>query len=1003
MDWQELRAQFPSLAERVVDQAFEFFTDVGLCIFDSKLGLFISDPQWLAKSFSTLISFSQQWVKNGVVTAESLSHVWKGLEPKEVEQTMFLFEKFGVAFLKRADQCWIVPSLLTDQNHDSSSFVFGPPSPEVMLRERSFPLDYVPFGMFGRLIARFHAWCEENGKVQMLRTWQTGIILESHEKQLVQITLDAEQKALQVKFIGRGNSIPSASRRALILGNRPRNEATKSPTPDIWSSLPGSSTSANPLPPRTESENGSGASPRAVSESGRMSKPSPRLPSRGVEALTNLKFQNPPSSPISLKRGDVREEGNSKAPVSPVSSSPRSPRPPSPRPGVWSRAPTTKISDARKDDRFMKDIVDQLGGLLERVLGPSVSPSSVCMVACPHCLSDPALYTTPTWFPMSNCVEAVINASSCLSCKGVSVPIESFDDDITFRFVPIFREDEVSVAQEPFASGAFGNIFKAQLLDGQTVVAKELKPDKVKESFDELQKETSVMSQLHHPNIVQLFGITIHPMRMILEFCREGDLLQALRCNRVTADELRYKLVLDIAKGVAFLHAQKPPLAHRDLRSPNILLCSLDHTQDVCAKVADFGLTLSVTERLRDPLSTWQWMAPEAQLGDFYTESCDLYSLGVIMFEIFHGTGEVPFSEFASKMRMIEMFPKIRSGEVRPTLPQNLVPWMKTLIENLWSSVAAVRPPAQSCVSTILEKRWTRSESTIVVSAVSEKGEEEGERILNEFVVDLCLGCCAYVITPSRIVALDPISLEERAFPDILLARCVAVAAGVVWIGTHDARLVGVGEGSTIVLSSLQLAAGVSLILPITPTLILAGDEQGCISLVSVVAPEAPALLSTAATGKGGTLVFGCIIHSGLLWVSDGSGVYAVAVNGHDLDVGIVGSRCLTPLVGLVFPGGSDIWCCFADEICIFNGSTRQCVLTLPLMTKCFGAGTVNGKVWVGHAGLISVWCPEKRYCVNVFSIDTESVVWKFLKVTESVWMTESNRGTLVRRGLKGV
>merc|ERR1711964_812683 len=113
--------------------------------------------------------------------------------------------------------------------------------------------------------------------------------------------------------------------------------------------------------------------------------------------------------------------------------------------------------------------------------------------------------------------------------------------------------------------------------------------------------------------------------------------------------------MLDIALGMSFMHAQSPPVAHRDLRSPNVLLVSLDPHAPVCAKVADFGLSLTVTERLRDPLSTWQWMAPEAQMGNLYTETCDLYSFGIVCWEIVHGTGEVPFSEF-DRMRAPETF-----------------------------------------------------------------------------------------------------------------------------------------------------------------------------------------------------------------------------------------------------------------------------------------------------------------------------------------------------------
>jgi serine/threonine protein kinase len=278
------------------------------------------------------------------------------------------------------------------------------------------------------------------------------------------------------------------------------------------------------------------------------------------------------------------------------------------------------------------------------------------LVACPHCLRDVELVERPTYLQFNACVDSVLSRSAALKCLGrFDVPLGGLGDDITFGYVRVFKDDEIKLEPKHFASGGFGNIYKG-MMNGQVIVAKELKPEKVKEGFSEFQHETSLMSRLAHPNIVSLYGIMLRPMRMIVEFCPEGDLLHALRAGKLkNNDVLCFKIAIDICCGMAFLHSQNPPLAHRDLRSPNILLSSLDPSHKVCAKVADFGLTLSVTERLRDPLPTWQWMAPEAQMGENYTELCNLYSFGIILFEIFSGTGEVPFSEFSGSMRQAEI------------------------------------------------------------------------------------------------------------------------------------------------------------------------------------------------------------------------------------------------------------------------------------------------------------------------------------------------------------
>ncbi len=145
MDWTEVVAAFPALSERHLQVAFDFLTDMGLCIFVKQLKILICDPQWLARAFSTLVSFSQKWVKDGVVALQSLRHVWIGLDDKEIEQMMFLCEKFGVAFLKRKEGCWVIPTLLANDRSDSS-FVWGPPKSGdgtgVVLQKRVFKLEF---------------------------------------------------------------------------------------------------------------------------------------------------------------------------------------------------------------------------------------------------------------------------------------------------------------------------------------------------------------------------------------------------------------------------------------------------------------------------------------------------------------------------------------------------------------------------------------------------------------------------------------------------------------------------------------------------------------------------------------------------------------------------------------------------------------------------------------------------------------------------------------------
>ncbi len=138
-----------------------------------------------------------------------------------------------------------------------------------------------------------------------------------------------------------------------------------------------------------------------------------------------------------------------------------------------------------------------------------------------------------------------------------------------------------------------------------------------------------------------------------LELAPMTDLYKQLHDNTLSDAKLswtlRLKIALDVARGMHHLHSLTPPLLHRDLRSPNVFLMSLDEGADVIAKVADFGLAqqLTTTSGITDRLATWQWMAPEAfaAVGDVsYDERADVYSFAIVLWEL--SSRQHPFAEF---------------------------------------------------------------------------------------------------------------------------------------------------------------------------------------------------------------------------------------------------------------------------------------------------------------------------------------------------------------------
>ena len=89
--------------------------------------------------------------------------------------------------------------------------------------------------------------------------------------------------------------------------------------------------------------------------------------------------------------------------------------------------------------------------------------------------------------------------------------------------------------------------------------------------------------------------------------------------------------MIDIAKGMNYLHLFIPPIIHRDLKSLNILIDS-----SFRAKLADFGGTRQRADYMTNKIGTFQWMAPEVIQGNSYDELADVYSYGIILWEICH-------------------------------------------------------------------------------------------------------------------------------------------------------------------------------------------------------------------------------------------------------------------------------------------------------------------------------------------------------------------------------
>uniref|UniRef100_A0A671WGS7 mitogen-activated protein kinase kinase kinase n=1 Tax=Sparus aurata TaxID=8175 RepID=A0A671WGS7_SPAAU len=183
-------------------------------------------------------------------------------------------------------------------------------------------------------------------------------------------------------------------------------------------------------------------------------------------------------------------------------------------------------------------------------------------------------------------------------------------------------------------SGAQGAVFLGKF-HGEDVAVKKVRD--IKET------EIKHLRKLKHPNIITFKGVcTQAPCYCILmEYCAQGQLYEVLRAGRKITPSLLVDWSMGIAGGMNYLHLHK--IIHRDLKSPNMLI-----THDDLVKISDFGTSKELSDKSTKMsfAGTVAWMAPEVIRNEPVSEKVDIWSFGVVLWEML--TGEIPYKDVDS-------------------------------------------------------------------------------------------------------------------------------------------------------------------------------------------------------------------------------------------------------------------------------------------------------------------------------------------------------------------
>jgi serine/threonine protein kinase len=235
--------------------------------------------------------------------------------------------------------------------------------------------------------------------------------------------------------------------------------------------------------------------------------------------------------------------------------------------------------------------------------------------------------------------------------------------------------------KQQLGGGNFGSVFLGEW-NGTLVAVKRLNNE---DAFRKFEREASILAKLSHPNVVQFLGIyndVSGSSWLVTEYLPRGSLLDVLSSHKSSLKVMDLiNMSINATSGMCYL--ESVGIVHRDLAARNLLV-----TTDYTVKVGDFGLSRVTTSYQANDTSKIpvKWTAPEVLEGNPHTSRSDVWSLGVVLWEIF-SFGTPPYVWLSNK-EAVEVIPK---GEIL-TQPLNCPDSIYLLMLKCWNRGPDERP-----------------------------------------------------------------------------------------------------------------------------------------------------------------------------------------------------------------------------------------------------------------------------------------------------------------------
>ncbi|XP_053866037.1 mitogen-activated protein kinase kinase kinase 10 isoform X2 [Malaclemys terrapin pileata] len=252
--------------------------------------------------------------------------------------------------------------------------------------------------------------------------------------------------------------------------------------------------------------------------------------------------------------------------------------------------------------------------------------------------------------------------------------------------------------------GGFGKVYKG-VWRGEEVAVKAARQDPdedISTTAESVRQEARLFCMLRHPNIIALKAVCLQPpnLCLVMEYARGGALNRALAGRKVPPHVL-VNWAVQIARGMNYLHNEAVvPIIHRDLKSINVLILEKMEDGELggrTLKITDFGLAREWHKTTKmSAAGTYAWMAPEVIRLSRFSKSSDVWSFGVLLWELL--TGEVPYREIDA----LAVAYGVAMNKLTLPIPSTCPEPFARLLAECWDPDPHARPPFGSILGRLV-------------------------------------------------------------------------------------------------------------------------------------------------------------------------------------------------------------------------------------------------------------------------------------------------------------